>query len=252
MVTSKNFDLMVAITARLKVNWAQVLFQVLVAMVNNPNRQSQGFAVHTYIKKNVDVRPAGESSRQTEDTTSGNEGGHSHMTKPVEKKKVAKAAVEKSKIRKRSSDEDSCPLARLKNRRAKRKQVVESSDSEATVSVPPMRITRKHWNKRSKKVSPIVNDQAESQPNPIFDIPVGGERASAAGGPEADTENTPALETRAGDEFIAGGEEGHVGTTPEQEERVDGTDFNAEEHEGRMDCETQTDQECQASCTTQS
>ncbi|KZV35019.1 hypothetical protein F511_19766 [Dorcoceras hygrometricum] len=98
-VNTEKFDLMVAITAGLKVNWAQVLFQVLVAMVNNPTRESQGFAVqlsvllerlvkaelgesvklhpqkvltnksvHTYIKKNLDVRPGSESSKQTEVT----------------------------------------------------------------------------------------------------------------------------------------------------------------------------------------
>ncbi|KZV36803.1 hypothetical protein F511_09494 [Dorcoceras hygrometricum] len=116
VVTSEKFNLMVAITAGLKVNWAQVLFQVLVAMVNNPNRQSQGFAVqisvmleqlvkldlgeavklhpqnvlnnksvHTYIKKNLNVVPTSESSKHTEDTVSGTEGGQSRLTKPVEK-----------------------------------------------------------------------------------------------------------------------------------------------------------------------
>ncbi|KZV56703.1 hypothetical protein F511_30048 [Dorcoceras hygrometricum] len=51
VVTSEKFDLMVAITAGLKVNWAQVLFQVLLAMVNNPTRQSQGFAVQHQTKR---------------------------------------------------------------------------------------------------------------------------------------------------------------------------------------------------------
>ncbi|KZV22866.1 hypothetical protein F511_39510 [Dorcoceras hygrometricum] len=87
MVTSEKFDLMVAITVGVKVNWAQVLFQVLLNMVNTPKRQSQGFSiqisvlvqnvvkenhgelvklhqqkvltsklVQTYIKKNLDVK----------------------------------------------------------------------------------------------------------------------------------------------------------------------------------------------------
>ncbi|KZV06648.1 hypothetical protein F511_45869 [Dorcoceras hygrometricum] len=109
--------------------------------------------MHTYIKKNVDVRPAGESSKQTEDTTSGTEGGQSHMTKPVEKKKnnTEKVAMEKPKKKQEkvpkvavqqpveagsqfsprksksvtSSNEDSCMLARLNNRGAKSKKVVE-------------------------------------------------------------------------------------------------------------------------------
>ncbi|KZV48738.1 hypothetical protein F511_24058 [Dorcoceras hygrometricum] len=41
MVTSEKFDLMVAISAGLKVNWAPILFQVLVNMVNNTT-QPQG------------------------------------------------------------------------------------------------------------------------------------------------------------------------------------------------------------------
>ncbi|KZV38383.1 hypothetical protein F511_13954 [Dorcoceras hygrometricum] len=45
VVTSEKFDFMVAITAGMKVNWGQILFQVLLSMINNPKRQSQGFAV---------------------------------------------------------------------------------------------------------------------------------------------------------------------------------------------------------------
>ncbi|KZV14498.1 hypothetical protein F511_42799 [Dorcoceras hygrometricum] len=49
VVTSEQLDLMLAITAGLKVNSAQVLFQVLLSMVSNPNRQSQGFAVQISV-----------------------------------------------------------------------------------------------------------------------------------------------------------------------------------------------------------
>ncbi|KZV58042.1 dystroglycan-like [Dorcoceras hygrometricum] len=102
MVTSEKSDLMVAITAGLKVNWAQLLFQVLTAMVNNPTRQSQGgFAVqlsvllerlvkadlgesvkihrqkvltnksvNTYIKKNLGVGQAGDTSKVSGATAS--------------------------------------------------------------------------------------------------------------------------------------------------------------------------------------
>ncbi|KZV38598.1 hypothetical protein F511_25352 [Dorcoceras hygrometricum] len=104
MVTSEKFDLMVAITAGLKVKWEHILFQVLLAMVKNPTRQSQGFvvqvsillenlvkadlgelvklhpqqvlankSVQTYIKKNLTVIPTSESSKQTEDIASGTE-----------------------------------------------------------------------------------------------------------------------------------------------------------------------------------
>ncbi|KZV19177.1 hypothetical protein F511_08823 [Dorcoceras hygrometricum] len=45
MVTSEKLNFMIAITAWVRVNWAQVLFQVLLGMVDNPRRQSQGYAV---------------------------------------------------------------------------------------------------------------------------------------------------------------------------------------------------------------
>ncbi|KZV28662.1 hypothetical protein F511_33607 [Dorcoceras hygrometricum] len=91
-----------------------------------------------------------------------------------------------------SSDGDSCPLARLKKRRgAKRKQVVESSDSEDTVSVLPVLITKKHRTKRTKKVTHTSDHQTESKPGPIPKIPAGGDKESTTGGPEATMEMTP-------------------------------------------------------------
>ncbi|KZV31802.1 ATP-binding cassette superfamily [Dorcoceras hygrometricum] len=163
MVTSENFDLMVAISAGLKVNWSQVLFQVLVNMVNNPTRQSQGFAVqinvllqnlvqpdlgdlvklhpqkvltnksvHTYIKTNLDVRPAGESRKQAEDNASGIEGGKSKMTKPVEtqvdphvEKKKKKAFSKKNKVETTAAENK------------KKKQVSEQQPVEAGSQVTP-------------------------------------------------------------------------------------------------------------------
>ncbi|KZV55155.1 hypothetical protein F511_30345 [Dorcoceras hygrometricum] len=79
---SEKFDLMVAIRASLKVNWAQFLFQILITMVHTPTRQSQ----------------AGESIKKTEDTASGTEGWQSQMTKPMENDEAK--VVEKKKKKK--------------------------------------------------------------------------------------------------------------------------------------------------------
>ncbi|KZV53119.1 hypothetical protein F511_20701 [Dorcoceras hygrometricum] len=49
VVTSGKFDFMVAITVGLKVNWGHILFQVLLSMVNNSKRQSQGFALQVSV-----------------------------------------------------------------------------------------------------------------------------------------------------------------------------------------------------------
>ncbi|KZV17053.1 hypothetical protein F511_12383 [Dorcoceras hygrometricum] len=115
MVTSEKFDFMVAITTGLKVNWGHILFQVLLSMVNNSKRQSQGFAVQvsvlleklvktdfgdsvklhpqkvlinksvqTYIKKNLE-KPTGETSKHTEDTASNTDGDESQAAQLVEK-----------------------------------------------------------------------------------------------------------------------------------------------------------------------
>ncbi|KZV31165.1 hypothetical protein F511_16489 [Dorcoceras hygrometricum] len=62
--------------------------------------------------------------------------------------------------------------------------------------------------KRAKKVPSTANDQAESQPNPIPELPIGGAHESTDGEPEAHTESTPAFETRDDDDSIACGPEG--------------------------------------------
>ncbi|KZV53922.1 hypothetical protein F511_03925 [Dorcoceras hygrometricum] len=44
-------------------------------------------SVQTYIKKNLEIKPAGESSKHTEDTASNTDGGESQVEQPVEKEK---------------------------------------------------------------------------------------------------------------------------------------------------------------------
>ncbi|KZV34680.1 hypothetical protein F511_21795 [Dorcoceras hygrometricum] len=119
MVTSEKLDLMMAISAGLKVKWSQILFTTLLSMVNNPKRQSQGYdlqirflldklvkadlgepvklhprkiltgkSVTTYIKNNLKVTPAGESSKLNEDTASNTDGGESQVAQLVKKAKA--------------------------------------------------------------------------------------------------------------------------------------------------------------------
>ncbi|KZV35620.1 thylakoid lumenal 29 kDa protein, chloroplastic [Dorcoceras hygrometricum] len=149
VVTSEKFDLLVAISAGHKVNWAQ---------------------------------------------------------QPMEAR--SQAAPAKSKFG-TSSDEDSRPLAKLKRGGAKRKLVVESSDSESTVSVPPVLITKKHRTKRTKNVKSTAGTQAESQPGPIPDSPARADKASIAGGPEATMETPPEVERQADDGSIAADQKEH-------------------------------------------
>ncbi|KZV49302.1 hypothetical protein F511_23448 [Dorcoceras hygrometricum] len=125
VVTSEKFDLMVAISAGLKMNWGYFLFQTLVAMVYTPNKQSQGFAVQmsvlleklvktdlgesvklhpqkvlnnrsvpTYTKKNPAVVPDGESSKASGDTA----GEKSKIVGPSGEIKKSEEVVEKKKL----------------------------------------------------------------------------------------------------------------------------------------------------------
>ncbi|KZV43976.1 T-complex protein 1 subunit delta-like [Dorcoceras hygrometricum] len=50
----------------------------------------------------------------------------------------------------------------------KRKQLIESSNSESTISLPIKNFVKKHQTKRTNKVPYTVNDQEESQPNPTW------------------------------------------------------------------------------------
>ncbi|KZV46675.1 hypothetical protein F511_10840 [Dorcoceras hygrometricum] len=141
MVTSKKFDLMVAITVGLKAD--------LGATVKiYPQKVLNKKSVHAYIKKNLKVISAGESSKQTEDTTSDEDKEEKVVNKQriVVSKTVeagSQAAPTKS-TSETSSDMDSCPLSRLKRSGATPKQIPPgvaqrstAGGPEDTVAIPP-------------------------------------------------------------------------------------------------------------------
>ncbi|KZV31152.1 hypothetical protein F511_28251 [Dorcoceras hygrometricum] len=55
-VTCEKFEVMVAISAGITVNWGRILFQRLLAMVQTPRKQSQGFTVQVSILMELLVR----------------------------------------------------------------------------------------------------------------------------------------------------------------------------------------------------
>ncbi|KZV16224.1 hypothetical protein F511_11129 [Dorcoceras hygrometricum] len=167
MVTSEKFDLMVAISAGVKVNWAQFLFQVPLGMVNNPKRQSQGFAVHVSV------------------------------------------LLEKLGGQKKRGD-------------TKRKQVVESSGSESTISLSIKDCSKKQRTQKRKKQKQLSGDKIDSQPGPIPDAPVGGERIS-------------------GDEHNVVGPGGQERMDFEQDEQMGDDEHDVDRHEKNPGCVTQTD-----------
>ncbi|KZV51126.1 hypothetical protein F511_43832 [Dorcoceras hygrometricum] len=61
-VKNEKFQLMVAISSGMTVNWAKILFRVLLGMVNNPKKKSQVFAVQvTILLANLVKADLGES-----------------------------------------------------------------------------------------------------------------------------------------------------------------------------------------------
>ncbi|KZV20383.1 hypothetical protein F511_39356 [Dorcoceras hygrometricum] len=202
---------------------------VLVNMVNNPKRQSQGFAVQvsvllenlvkadlgesvklhpqkvltnksvqTYIKTNLDVKPTGETSKQIEDTASGTEGGQYNITKLVDMQ--VETQVEKNK----------------KKAASKKKKAEEPTMEQ---------------NKKKKRLSHNLVKALKYQLG----------KKTIAGEQEATTVTPPELEKPIGDESIGCGPEGHV-RIADQEVLTARTDSNAKGHDERMQYETQTDQ----------
>ncbi|KZV46113.1 hypothetical protein F511_12640 [Dorcoceras hygrometricum] len=263
VVISEKFDLMLAISAGLKVNWVQILFQVLVAMVNNPTRQSQGFvfqqsvlldrlvkadhgevvklhhqkllaskSVQTYIKKNFGVVPACETSKVSEVSPV----SINQLPKVFRLTELRRKPVKRRIWRKRltrgfvhtESIEEPWRQAQKSGR---------VSDSEATVTVPLMLITKKHRTKREKKVPTTANPQVEYQNGTIPEIPAGGDKGSTSGGPETTMETPPDLENQAGD----------GSNTPEHIEHMEcwNVTSNVDEQEDLMEYETQTEKESQ-------
>ncbi|KZV23897.1 hypothetical protein F511_30081 [Dorcoceras hygrometricum] len=243
-------------------------FVPLIAMVHSPSRQSQGFgvqlsvllkrsvkeylgeavklhpqkvlnnkSVHTYMKKNLGVGPAGETSKVSGTTASEQQStadSLQSLTKKPKKeasemKKTEKAAAEKKKKNNKekifsvvvkkivearsqatsrkskseiSSYADSRPLAKLKKCGVapKRKMVVESLDSESTVSLPIVQITKKQRTQRKKQVKKIVGDQTDSNAGSVMEIPAVADDASTVGAPEDNLEKNPEVERQDDDQ----------------------------------------------------
>ncbi|KZV58057.1 hypothetical protein F511_37465 [Dorcoceras hygrometricum] len=205
---------------------------VLVAMVNNPNRQSQGFAVQiSVLLKQLVKADLGEAvklhQQKTADTASGTEDRQSQMTKTMEKE--VERAVEKPKKRKEKV------VQMVKKQKVAVQQPVEarsqaapvkstSETSSDTDSCPLARLNKGEAKRKTNKVTHTADHQNESQPGPIPEIPTGGDKESTAGGPEATMEMTPEVEKYADDTS------------------------NAAALEERVECENQTEKEGQDGC----
>ncbi|KZV14038.1 hypothetical protein F511_44558 [Dorcoceras hygrometricum] len=194
-VTSAKLNMMIAISAGLKFNWAQILFQVLLNMVNFPKCQSQGFSiqisvllrnivkenlgeseklhpqkvltgksVQTYIKKNLEIKPSGESSKQNEDTSSNTEGGVSQGAQPVKKEKI----VNKKKMITEEEPRQKKPKG------SKRTKRVESSDSESNISLPITHLVRRKRTQRPQTLQRSTGERDDPQHGSIPTVPVEG------------------------------------------------------------------------------
>ncbi|KZV38343.1 hypothetical protein F511_21613 [Dorcoceras hygrometricum] len=170
VVTTKKLEMMVAISAGLKVNWGHIVFQTLVSMVYMPGKLSQGFAVSLSIMLEKRVKADLGESVALHPLKVLN---HKSVLTYMKKIQAAQTGPAKSKSG-TSSDEDTRPLAKLGVAKkggpgAKCKLVLASSDSESIVSLPLLDIKKKQRTKRTKPVKPteVVEAQASSKELPI-------------------------------------------------------------------------------------
>ncbi|KZV29987.1 hypothetical protein F511_19749 [Dorcoceras hygrometricum] len=99
------------------VNTMQVNFEFVLTMEHSGmakmfkslEKVLTGKSVQTYIKKNLEIKPSGESSKQNEDTASNTEGGESQGAQPVKKSKTVnkkKMRIEDEPRQKKQKNED--------------------------------------------------------------------------------------------------------------------------------------------------
>ncbi|KZV23699.1 hypothetical protein F511_08673 [Dorcoceras hygrometricum] len=152
-VTCEKFELMVAISAGISVNWSRILFQRLLGIVQNTRKQSQGYTVQISMLLELLVQAdLGTSTKlhakkvltskqvenyikinqgptQTEDTASNTEGEpshHTHQVPPEITKYLADATKQNVPNPTKRKHKDSCPLMQRQRRTT---QISESSDS---------------------------------------------------------------------------------------------------------------------------
>ncbi|KZV34410.1 hypothetical protein F511_34719 [Dorcoceras hygrometricum] len=264
VVTSEKFDLMVAISVDLKMSF--ILERLVKADLGesvklHPLKVLNNKSVLTYMKKNHTVVPAGESTKASGDTASGAEGltkekvVEKAVEKAMEKRKKEKvvvvvkkppvvgnqAAPEKSKSR-TSSDKDSRPLSQLGAAKqagvgAKCKLIILSSDLESTMSLPMVQITKKQRTRLMKTMKQTADNQAESNPVPIPEIPAEAEDTSTAAAPEANPEEKVeeidrTVETI--EETKAVNSQEHQAQEEEHQAQTTGREAQEEEHAAKL------------------
>ncbi|KZV29817.1 hypothetical protein F511_25022 [Dorcoceras hygrometricum] len=168
----------------------------------HPQKVLTSKSVQTYIKKNLDVKSTGETSTKQEDTARNNEGSETQIaqtvgqeTQDVKKKSAtAEAETKKKNLEKKivpsqtvdagsknapadsssqQLDLDSCPRGGQNKRGGtKRKQVVESSDSESTISLSLQILQQKRGHKglrhnRSLLVTRVIPSLVRHQNNSL-------------------------------------------------------------------------------------
>ncbi|KZV36819.1 hypothetical protein F511_03543 [Dorcoceras hygrometricum] len=207
VVTSKKFDLMVAISAGLKSQGFAMQLSVLLkrlvkvdlgeAVKLNPQRVLNNKSVHTYMKKNLVVGPAGETSKVSGATTSEQQStadSLQSLTKKTEKEvgemKKPDAVKKKKNNKEKLKKGGAAPKCKL---------FVESSDSESTVSLPIVKISNKQRTQRKKLVKKIVGDQTDSNAGSIPENPAAADNASIVEAPEANLETNTKVERQADD-----------------------------------------------------
>ncbi|KZV22213.1 hypothetical protein F511_27591 [Dorcoceras hygrometricum] len=140
-------------------------FEILLSMVHNPKKQSQGYTVPISTLMETLVKADLGASIKL------------HPQKRIEKPSVelGRQVAPTNFDSEESSETDSCPLVEL---RCKRKKAAESSDSESTISFPIKDFAKRRRTQRQHKHMGWTGANIASQSDPIPVSPTEEERPS--------------------------------------------------------------------------
>ncbi|KZV51210.1 benzyl alcohol O-benzoyltransferase-like [Dorcoceras hygrometricum] len=276
-VTCEKFEFIVAISAGLSVNWDRILFQRLLSMVQNPKAQSQGYTVsvsmlmetlvkadlgasiklhsqnvltsksmQSYIKKNQDIAPEGETSKRAEDTASNTEVSMPHQEEPAAPESLAAAKEKGVKTSKKRNQMGGGQKKQTKNVTKTATQTVERQSVEdrrpvaptnfdfEEVSEPdscPLDFVKRRRTQRQHQHMGWTGITIASQPDPIPVSPTEEARISGQDNPKINSGEQERIEF---DNIVQGGGDDCFGDDLEFDARM--------EHEGQKDQEITADE----------
>ncbi|KZV35417.1 aspartic protein-like protein 1 [Dorcoceras hygrometricum] len=201
-------------------------------------------SVQSYIKKNQDLAPEGETSKRAEDTASNTDFSMPHQEESRRNRQRKRPSLQHKLLKDNQlrigvtsprnfdseevTEPDPCPLV---TRRCRRKQVSKSPDSESTISLPLKDFVKRRRTQRQHQHMGWSGITIASQPD---SIPVSPTEEARISGQDNLMINSREQERIEFDQIVQGGGDDCFGDDLEFDARMD--------HEGQKDQEITADE----------